>query len=146
MIPLTVTVASNAGEFLSSRTLLRMSATTYVQKNSAWNSRMPSCSQVYYYNTIIMIVLYNYITSCVSLFSASKRSLFSPRLQLANTEKHNHGVQFIIYIIYTYIYTTPRVCCYCNAFEPFNSLCYCLNKFCSCCQVSGWNCLVTSVS
>ena len=35
---------------------------------------------------------------------------------MANTEKHNHGVQliqcklqFIIYIIHTYIYTTPRV-------------------------------------
>ena len=28
---------------------------------------------------------------------------------MANAEKHNHGVQFIIYIIYTYIYTTPRV-------------------------------------
>ena len=41
MIPLTVAVALNAGEFLSSRTLLRMSATTYIQKNSAWNSRMP---------------------------------------------------------------------------------------------------------
>ena len=57
VIPLTVAVASNAGEFLSSRTLLRMSPIIYVQENSAWNSRVHSCSQVYYYAVICIIYI-----------------------------------------------------------------------------------------